>query len=122
LLKRLLVGYLEFALENADEYQLMFMVTHASLKQQPDKRFDRPATGQPVSMQPILIFRDQMAKLVESGVLRRVDATAATQMLWGALHGLATLLITHPHFPWVDRRLLLDTMVDTLNKGLTKPS
>ncbi len=120
LLKRLLVGYLEFALDNADEYQLMFMVTHASLKQQPDKRFDRPATGQPVSMQPILIFRDQMAKLVESGVLRRVDATAATQMLWGALHGLATLLITHPQFPWVERRLLLDTLVDTLNKGLTK--
>ena len=121
MLKRLLAGYLEFALENADEYQLMFMVTHASLKQAA-KSFDRPAAEQPVVMQPVVIFRDQMAKLVDSGVLRRVDPTVTTQMLWGALHGLATLLITHPTFPWVDRRLLIDSMVDTLNRGLTKPS
>ena len=63
-----------------------------------------------------------MAKLIAAGVLRRGDATAVTQMLWGALHGLAVLLITHPTFPWADHRLVIDTLVDTLVRGLKAPA
>ena len=113
MLKRLLHGYIAFALANADEYQLTFMVTHASLKHHEEKNLDRPAEEQPVALQVFLIA---------SGVLRPVDATATTQMLWGALHGLATLLITHPTFPWADHRHLIDSLVDTLVRGLKAPA
>ena len=88
MLKRLLHGYIAFALANADEYQLTFMVTHASLKHHEEKKLDRPAEEQPVALQVFLTFRDQVAKLIADGVLRPVDATVTTQMLWGALHGL----------------------------------
>lgn len=120
--RQLFKGYLAFALENPDEYQLTFMVTHASLKHQEEKDLDRPAAEQPVAMQVFLAFRDQVARLMDDGVLRQADATVVTQMLWSALHGLATLLITHPAFPWADRRLLIDTLVETLVKGLKAPS
>ena len=122
MLKRLLHGYVAFALANADEYQLTFMVTHASLKHHEKKTLDRPAAEQPVAIQAFLAFRDQVAKLIEGGVLRPVDATATTQMLWAAVHGLATLLITAPSFPWADHRLLIDTLVDTLVRGLKAPA
>lgn len=122
MLKRLLAGYMEFALENADEYQLTFMVTHASLKHHEEKNLDRPVADQPVAIQTFLTFRDQLAKLIEGGVLRPADATVTAQTLWGALHGLATLLITLPSFPWADHRLLIDTLVDTLVRGLKAPS
>ena len=60
----------------------------------------RPPGGeQPVAIQAFLAFREQVAKLIAAGVLRPADATVVTQMLWGALHRLATLLITHPTFP-----------------------
>jgi AcrR family transcriptional regulator len=118
MLKRLLHGYMAFALANADEYQLTFMVTHASLKQHEEKSLDRPAAEQPVAIQAFLTFRDQVARLIADGVLRPGDATVVAQMLWGALHGLATLLITHPAFPWADHRHLIDTLVDTLVRGL----
>jgi len=121
LLKRMLHGYMEFALANADEYQLTFMVTHASLKHHEEKNLERPAADQPVAIQVFLTFRDQVAKLIAAGVLRRGDATAVTQMLWGALHGLAVLLITHPTFPWADHRHVIDTLVDTLVRGLKAP-
>jgi AcrR family transcriptional regulator len=122
LLRRLLVGYLEFALRNPDEYQLTFMVTHASLKAHERKDLDRPAAEQPPSIQAFLAFRDQVTKLMAAGVLRKGDPTAVTQTAWGALHGLAVLLITHPEFPWVDHRLLIDTLVETLVRGLQAPA
>jgi AcrR family transcriptional regulator len=122
MLKRMLHGYIAFALANADEYQLTFMVTHASLKHHEEKNLDRPAEEQPVALQVFLTFRNQVAKLIADGNLRPADATVTTQMLWGALHGLATLLITHPTFPWADHRHLIDTLVDTLVRGLKAPS
>lgn len=122
LLRRLLRGYLEFALENPDEYQLTYMVTHASLKGQEEKDLDRPMEEQPPGIQVFLAFRDEVAKLIAAGVLKRADPMAVTQALWGALHGLATLLITHPTFPWADHRLLIDTLVETLARGLQASS
>jgi len=122
LLRRLLEGYLEFALENPDEYQLTYMVTHASLKSPERKSLERPAQEQPPGIQAFLGFRDQVAKLIEAGVLKKADAMVVTQALWCALHGLATLLITHPTFPWVDHRLLIDTLVETLVEGLQAPA
>jgi AcrR family transcriptional regulator len=121
MLSRMLRGYIAFALANADEYQLTFMVTHASLKHHEEKNLDRPAEEQPVALQVFLTFRDQVAKLIADGRLRPADATVTTQMLWGALHGLTTLLITHPTFPWADHRHLIDTLVDTLVRGLKAP-
>ena len=122
MLKRMLHGYVAFALANADEYQLTFMVTHASLKHHGEKTLDRPAEEQPVAIQAFLTFRGQVAKLIEAGVLRPGDATVVAQMLWGAVHGLATLLITLPTFPWADHRHLIDTLIDTLVRGLKAPS
>ena len=122
LLRLLLSNYLEFALENPDEYQLTYMVTHASLKNPERKDLELPAAEQPPSIQAFLAFREQVAKLITAGVLRQADATVIAQALWGALHGLATLLITHPDFPWADHRLLISTLVETLVRGLQASS
>jgi len=122
LLRRLLAGYLAFALDNPDEYQLTFMVTHASLKAHEKKDLGLPVAEQPAGLQVFVAFRDQVAHLIDAGALRKADATVVTQSLWGALHGLATLLITHPEFPWVDHRLLIDTLVETLVRGLQPSS
>jgi AcrR family transcriptional regulator len=122
LLRRLLKGYLEFALEHTDEYQLTFMVTHASLKHHERKDLTRPAAEQGPGLQVFLAFRDEVTRLIAAGVLKKGDPTVITQALWGALHGLAILLVTHPAFPWADHRLLIDTLVETLVKGLQPPS
>lgn len=122
LLRRLLKGYLEFALENSDEYQLTYMVTHASLKSHERKDLTRPAAEQSPGLQTFLAFHDMVAKLTAAGALKKADPMVVTQALWGAVHGLAILLITHPAFPWVDHRLLIDALVETLVKGLQAPS
>jgi hypothetical protein len=42
-------------------------------------------------------------------------------MLWSAMHGITSLLISHPCFPWADREEVISHLLDTLTKGLETP-
>ncbi|MDQ8727678.1 TetR/AcrR family transcriptional regulator [Bradyrhizobium sp. LHD-71] len=117
-LERLLKGYLRFALDNRDEYQLTMLVPHAASKKHPPKDLNRPASEQSAGLAAFLLFRDEISALAAEGVIVCPDANVVTQSLWGALHGLATLIITHPEFPWVAHAQLIDTLVGTLVRGL----
>lgn len=121
LLRRLIAGYVAFALENPDEYQLTFMVSHATLKSPHNKDLDQPFEKQGPGLQAYLAFREQVARLVEAGLVRRIDVNVATQTIWVACHGLAALLIARPEFPWADRKHLIDALVETLVRGLENP-
>jgi hypothetical protein len=79
--------------------------------------FDEQGPG----LQAFLLFREQVVRLVESGAMRRMDPTVAAQTIWMACHGLAALLIARPGFPWADRQKLIDTLVETLLRGLGNP-
>jgi hypothetical protein len=39
-------------------------------------------------------------------------------MLWAAIHGVTSLLITKPLFPWVNKNALIDLMIDNAIQGL----
>jgi AcrR family transcriptional regulator len=117
-LTRLLKGYLEFAFDNRDEYQLTLLVPHETAKDHPPKTLDRPAAEQPAGLAAFLLFRDEIAALADAGVVVCDDVNLVTQSLWGALHGLASLIMTHPEFPWADHAQLIDSLVATLVKGL----
>ncbi len=121
LLRRLISGYVAFALENPDEYQLTFMVSHAMLKSPQHKDLSQPFSEQAPGLQAFTLFREQVARMVAAGAMRRMDVTVATQTIWAACHGLVALLIARPEFPWADRKQLLDTMVETLVRGLENP-
>jgi AcrR family transcriptional regulator len=117
-LERLLKGYLQFAFENRDEYQLTLLAPQEMAKNHPPKTLDRPAAEQPAGLAAFLLFRGEIEALAAAGVIAKGDANLITQSLWGALHGLASLLITHPEFPWADHAQLIDTLVRTLVRGL----
>jgi AcrR family transcriptional regulator len=117
-LELLLKGYLQFAFEHRDEYQLTLLAPHATAKHHPPKTLDRPAAEQPAGLAAFLLFRDEIEALARAGVIVADDANLVTQSLWGALHGLASLLINHPEFPWADHAQLMDTLIATLVRGL----
>jgi hypothetical protein len=50
---------------------------------------------------------------------RRMDVDAASQALWAAVHGITSLLIVRPTFPWADRDQLIEQVVDAAVDGLT---
>lgn len=47
-----------------------------------------------------------------------VDEETASQALWAAVHGLTSLLIAKPAFPWVEKERLIETVVAMAVDGL----
>jgi AcrR family transcriptional regulator len=117
LLSGLMRGYIEFGLDHPDEYQLAFMVSHGVVRHH-DKDLSRPIEQQPPGLQAFLMFREQIARLVEAGVVRPADPTLMTQTIWAAVHGVVALFLARPYFPWVDRETLITTLIETLCAGL----
>jgi len=121
LLRRLIAGYVEFALKHPDEYQLTFMVSHAMLKHSHNKDLSRPFHEQGPGLQAFMLFREQVARMIEAGVVRPMDVNVATQTIWVACHGLVAMLIARPEFPWADCKCLVDALVEILVRGLEYP-
>ena len=48
------------------------------------------------------------------------DIAMLSQTFWAAIHGLSSLLITQPEFPWLSEDKLIDNLINTLMKTLEK--
>ena len=56
---------------------------------------------------------------IKAKKFRKTNVDAVTQMIWAGGHGITSLLITMPDFPWAKKGELIDLMIDTLISGLT---
>jgi AcrR family transcriptional regulator len=120
-LQRLMRSYIDFGLAHPAEYQLTFTVRPAAIGPAA-KNFSRPDDLQEAGARSFLRFRDHLATLAARGALGGYDPMLVSQMLWFVGHGTVSLLISRPHFPWLDRDLLIDSLEKVLIAGLTNPS
>lgn len=104
-------AYVRFGLDHPEHYRVMFM---------------QPA---PSSMTPILQRRvmqasgfDLVVELVrrgiEAGMFPGRDAFLLACGLWSAVHGITSLLIAKPWFPWPQTERLVDHCIDVHCRGL----
>jgi hypothetical protein len=63
-------------------------------------------------------LRAAVEACIKAGKFRETNVDAVTQMVWAGGHGVTSLLITMPGFPWVKKNELIDLMIDTLVDGL----
>ena len=59
-------------------------------------------------------------QVADAGRLR-TDPKVAAQVFWAGAHGIVSLIITKPYFPWAERDVLVATMLDALFIGLLTP-
>lgn len=78
-------AYCHFALDNPGLYRVMF-----------DR--DRPASARGQASFQTLV--DAIARCQDAGIAHKDDATGLAVLLWASLHGLASLRINRPQFPW----------------------
>lgn len=113
---RLCRTYIDFGLEQPDAYRIAFMLEKAQTQSDPpDARI--LAAGIDVYE----AFRDWVAQLVAAGLTRPGDVSLLTQALWAGLHGLTSLLIARPHFPWVNPEALIARHLEILADGILRP-
>lgn len=112
-LKRGMVAYIEFGLENPHHYRATFMMPiPESMDHEKYIKPDSPG------MQAFDFVRRCVFDCVSSGKLQVKDIELACQTLWAGIHGITSLLITHEHFPWVGRNKLIHHTINTLVEGL----
>jgi AcrR family transcriptional regulator len=109
-LKAGLRAYIEFGLRHPYHYQLTFM-TRPSVDGERRRR---------IGQQCFDSLRAAVRACVEQDKLAKDNVELASQVLWTAVHGVTSLLITHSKFPWVDREQLITSAVDTIVRGMER--
>jgi AcrR family transcriptional regulator len=92
--------YVEFGLENPYAYEFAFILRRKGPQQpwRPHPAFEG--------------VRSMVRRCVEQKRFRPVDIETASQALWAAVHGVTSLLILRPSFPWVSKRALIEQVVN----------
>ena len=105
-------AYLDFGLAHPEEYRVLFM----------SRPWSRPGTHAPDRYTSQELFREQVDvvhRCVDAGVLPHgTDPMVVASGLAMITHGVTSMLIAKPQFPWPDPHALLDHLVDAYVKGL----
>ncbi len=103
--------YVEFGLKYPQDYKLTFVI--------------RPQFQKGLGLQEGSIgekvfdyLRAVVSECIQQKMFRQVDVEITGQVMWSAVHGITLLLIDFPDFPWTERDILIDTVIDTTIKGL----
>ena len=115
--ERCLRVYIDFGLDHPDAYRVAFM-----LEKSVDGSCLEKTGGKPMSAgkEVFAVFVEMVSELHAKGLTAEDDVMSATQSLLAGLHGLVSLLIARPEFPWVDREQLITTHVAMLVRGALK--
>jgi AcrR family transcriptional regulator len=103
-------AYVRFGLENPEPYRVLFMTRTAR-----DQRVGAGARA----FQHLV---DAVQRCIDAGAFRTVDPELAATGVWTAVHGVTSVLISMPAFPWPDVDTLVRHVCDTQIRGLSEPA
>jgi len=106
-------AYIEFGLEYPNHYEVTFITPLADFLQKEQFPYEG-STGQKAFE---YIVR-QVTRSMEHGQIKNGDIAATSQAIWAAIHGVTALLISHQDFPFVEKNILIDRVVEMTLNGL----
>jgi AcrR family transcriptional regulator len=118
-LRRMGLAYVDFALENKSQYQFMFMTPHEHPSDE---------NGDPVhhpDEDAYAFLHQTVREGIGLGRFRPElnDPNELAQLVWGGIHGVVSLWMTHhadPWITWADPRETARTMIDVVMRGITR--
>lgn len=109
-LRAILRAYIDFGLARPERYRIAFMSNIAA-----NTSFLKEGSKAYAACE--IMYR-MANETMEGKAIAEEDKKAAAQALWASGHGVVTLLIDHPDFPWVDRERLIGTTIELMVEGL----
>jgi AcrR family transcriptional regulator len=100
-LKRGLHAYVAFGLENPDHYRIAFLLGGIE------------GNGPQRSRASYEALRARIQRCIDGDRICPGDPELLAQSLWAAAHGVTSLLVQRPSFPWVARSKLVDRVIDS---------
>jgi AcrR family transcriptional regulator len=106
-LKKGMRAYVEFGLRNPNDYRFAFLLRPPVLKR-------------PYRVHPAFgAMRYMVGRCVNERRFRPVDIETASQALWAAIHGITSLLIQRPTFPWAGKKQVIEQVINNAVDSLT---
>jgi len=105
-LKRAGRKYVEFGLQNPGAYEFAFILRRPGAAQKPHLAYD--------------YLRAAVKRCIDQNRFRTRNVDLAGQAIWAAVHGITSLLILRPSFPWAARKTLIGMVVDGAVDGMVK--
>ncbi len=100
-------AYVRFGVEHPEQYRILFM----------SRRSAMPAAWTPDTMLENAAFTHHL-EAVQRALPHAEDPYLVAIGLWAAVHGVVSLLISQPDFPWPDVDALVDHMLATQAHGI----
>jgi len=116
-------AYVRFGLTHPDEYRLVFLGGHIPEElrkvghRAPTDDPSRPGIGGAVVFKRLVAI---LAGAEASGVELNYPPDACAELCWMGIHGLVAAFILKPEFPWSDRELLINGMLDIQLRGIVR--
>jgi len=116
-------AYARFGITHPDEYRLVFL--SGNIPEAIRKLGHRQATDDPdrPGVKGAIVFGRLVAILAQaeaSGLKLNYPPDTCAELCWMAVHGLVAALILKPDFPWSDRDVLINGMLDIHVKGIVR--
>ena len=121
-LKQMMETYVRFGVSHPDEYRLLFMSKDLLLLEFSDDIESDEDAIRAGMLGPLVLreLAEHIGLCIKRGILRPGDPTILAEVVWSSGHGLASLLITHPHFKNRPRDGLVAAAIELTFKGLLK--
>lgn len=104
-------AYTEFGIANPSYYKLAFMSP-------PEFRAESYMVEGSKGTMLFMKLRASVELCIQQGLFAPMQADLAAQVIWMMNHGVTSLLISNPNFPWADRNALLERVIETTIDGL----
>jgi AcrR family transcriptional regulator len=116
MLRRSLMRYIDFGLENPNHYIVIFCIPAPP-------EIARMKRENPTSAPGMVCFdklRMGVATCMKSGALQAADVETVSQSIFMMIHGVTSALVAMHGFPWLAPRVLIETSVDNILRGFSK--
>ncbi len=110
-------AYIRFGMRNRHQYRLALMVSGESL----EGAFDATYEGS-MGERAFGFLLHGVERCQAAGIFSVGEAAVASQVLWAAVHGVTSLLITlgDGDFPLIEKNRLIEETIGTVIRGLMK--
>jgi AcrR family transcriptional regulator len=109
-------AYVRFGLDNPEHYRVLFMAKHdrsMSLAELVEPDGDAGAGARAFGHLVAAVVRAR-----EAGAIATADPVVTAILLWSGFHGIVSLLISEPGFPWPEVDVLVEALLDEQERGL----
>lgn len=109
-------AYVRFGLENPEHYRVLFMTRHDREMCADDLVAPGPDSGAGARAFAHLV--EAVTRAADAGAIVTRDPVLTGIHIWSGFHGLVSLLVSEPGFPWPDVDVLVESLLEAQERGL----